>query len=307
MAALAGGGSPAGACACGVALDAEISAERALVIEHHRGESIVLSLDLAGSAGDRRGAVVVPVPARPTVAAVRNGDPLAYLERATAPPEATGGGDQTAGAGAGVDVIGRERVGGYDVARLGAADGAALRQWLDAHGYSLPADAEPILSDYADEDWRFVAIRLAPKSEGSLKPLKISFDTEQTVYPMRLEQLSSAPLYLTLFVLAPAERRVKGLERTFSSPVDKLEPPPPASVGELFGSDDHVTRIEVQGGEPSKFRRDLVIEGLPAPPGASGPDAGGLSTLGFLLIAAGGVVVMLIAFAIKLRREPVAP
>jgi hypothetical protein len=304
--ALAAGGSPAGACACGIAIDAEINAERALVIEHHHGESIVLSLELADSGEGGRGAVVVPVPAAPTVAALEQGDPLAYLERATAPPVASsaGAGDETAGAG--VDVIGREQIGGYDVARLGAADGAALRRWLDAHGYVLPDGAEPILSDYADEDWRFVAIRLAPKSDGSLKPLKISFDTEQTVYPMRLEQLATAPVYLTLFVLAPGERRVKGLERTFSAPVDKLEPAPPASVAELFGSDDHVTRIEVQGAEPSKFKRDLAIEKLPAPPGASGPDQGGLSTLGFVLVAAAGLVALLVALAIKLRREPVA-
>ena len=63
-------------------------------------------------------------------------------------------------------MIGRENVGGYDVARLGAGDGAALQEWLDRNGYPLPEGAEPILSDYANEGWRFVAIRLAPKADG---------------------------------------------------------------------------------------------------------------------------------------------
>ena len=301
---LAAGGSPAGACACGVAIEAAVSEERALVIEHHHGESIVLSLDLASDSPQARPAVVVPVPGTPTVAAIEHGDPLAYLERATAPPRATqasGGGDETAGAG--VDVIDREEIGGYDVARLGAADGAALDRWLDDNGYTLPAGAEPILADYADEGWRFVAIRLAKGSEGRLKPLKITFDSEQTIYPMRLEQLATEPLTLTLFVLAPAERRVKGMERTFSGPVDELEPPPPASLQELFGSDDHVTRIEAEATDPDSFKRDLVIEAIPKPPGVTGEDEEGFSTLDFLLVAAGGLLVLALAFAIQVRRQ----
>ena len=303
VAALASGGSPAGACACGIAIDASVSEERALVIEHHHGEAIVLSLDLASDSPQARPAVVVPVPGQPTVDAIEHGDPLAYLEEVTAPPRVTeesGGGETASG---GVDVIGREEIGGYDVARLGAADAGALQRWLDDNGYTLPAGAEPILSDYADDGWRFVAIKLAAGSEGSLKPLKISFDSEQTVYPMRLEQLASEPLSLTLFVLAPAERRVKGLERTFSGPVDELDPPPPAALEELFGSDDHVTRIEAKAIEPSSVKRDLVIEPIPKPPGVSGDDEEGFSTLDFVLIAIGGLVVLALAFAIQMRRQ----
>ena len=300
--------SPAPACACGIAIDASVSEERGLVIEHRRSESIVLSLDLASEDSEARPAVVVPVPGVPTVAAVEGGDPLAYLERATAPPPATeaNGGDDAAGAP--VDVIGRERIGGYDVARLGAADAGALERWLDQNGYALPDGAEPILADYADEDWRFVAIRLARGSEGRLKPLKISFDTEQTIYPMRLQQLAATPVSLTLFVLARAERRVKGLDRTFSGPVEALEPPPPAALEQLLDSDRHVTRIEADSAPPSRFQRDLVIEPIPGPPGSpAGEEEGGFSTLDFALVGAGGLVVLIAGFAIKARREDGLP
>jgi hypothetical protein len=303
-AALAAGQSPAGACACGIAIDASVSEERALVIEHNHSEAIVLSLDLASDDPQARAAVVVPVPGQPTVAAIERGDPLAYLERATRlrpPARASGDGES---AGAGVDVIGREEIGGYDVARLGAATGAALNRWLDDNGYALPEGAEPILSDYAEEGWRFVAIRLAPGSEGSLQPLKIAFDTEEPVYPMRLQQLATRPLSLTLFVLAPEARRVKGLETTFSRAVDELEPPPPPRLEELFGGDDHVTRIEARAAEPASFRKDLAIEPLaatPAPP--PNRDDDGLSTLDFVLVAAGGLVVLAVAFAIQMRRR----
>ena len=275
------------------------------MIEHRNSESIVFSLDLASEDPDARAAVVVPVPGDPTVAAVEGGDPLAYLERATAPPPATRstGGDD-ASAGAAVDVIGRERIGGYDVARLGAADAGALDRWLDENGYALPEGAEPILADYADEDWRFVAIRLPRGSEGRLKPLKISFDTEQTIYPMRLQQLAATPVSLTLFVLARAERRVKGLDRTFSGRVDELEPPPPDGLEQLLDADRHLTRIEADSAPPSRFQRDLVIEPIPGPPGSpAGEEEGGFSTLDFALVGAGGLLVLIAAFAIKARHE----
>ena len=272
------------------------------MIQHRNRESIILSLDLASDDPEARAAVVVPVPAPPRVAAVEGGDPLVYLEQATATPRAQSSGDGET-TGAGVDVLGRERVGGYDVARLGSADGRALERWLAKHGYALPAGAAPILSEYADENWRFVAIRLAPGSDGVLKPLKISFDSEETVYPMRLEQLATEPLSLTLFVLARAERRVKGLDRTWSGGIDELQPRPPAELEALFDSDQHLTRIEADGVDPSRFTRDLVIEALPSPPGAAGPDEPGLSTLGFVLIAVGGLLVLVVAFVVKARRD----
>jgi hypothetical protein len=301
---LALGGAPARACACGVAIEASVTSERALVIEHRRGEAIVLSLELTSDSEQSKPAVVVPVPGFPTVAAIEQGDPLAYLERATAPPPETGssGDGETAGASGGVEVVAREEIGGYDVASLGAADGAALEEWLDNHGYVLPAGAEPILSDYADEDWRFVAIKLAAGSEGVLKPLKISFDSDETIYPMRLEQLATEPLALTLFVLAPAERRIKGYDRSFSKPVDELDPPPPESLQELLSADDHVTRLDIEG-DPESFKRDLVIEPLPRPPGVTGEDEEGFTTLDFLLVAGGGLLALALAFAIQMRRQ----
>jgi hypothetical protein len=301
-AAFAGGQSPAGACACGIAIEASAGEEAALVIEHGAGESIVLSLDLVADDPTSRPAVVVPVPALPTVAAVEDGDPLAYLEQATAPSRATQAGGEDEAAGAGVEVIGRDRIGGYDVARLGAADGAALEAWLDENEYTLPAGAEPILSEYAEEEWRFVAIKLARGADGVLKPPKISCESEETVYPMRLQQIATQPLALTLFVLARAERRVKGLERTFSAPVGELEPPPPPEIAKLIPDDRHVTRIEAEI-DPERARRDLVIEAIPGPPGSSGDSDEGFSTLAFVLVAAGGLLVLVVAFVIKARRD----
>jgi hypothetical protein len=311
---------PAGACACGVAIEATVSEEQGLVIEQDGSESIVLSLDL-NSDGTERAAVVLPVPGEPTVEAVKGGDPLAYLDVATQPAPAvgsSGGGDETAGAPP-VDVIGRETVGGYDVARLGSGDAAALDSWLRENGYTLPAGAEPILAEYVDQGWRFVAIRLAPESDGPLKPLAVGFETGEYVYPMKLEQLATEPLNLTLFTLAAGERQVDGLETVWAGTVDELSPQPPAEIGEVFAQGGYVTRLEAIGADPARFTEDLQIDpvGEELEPGTETTttttdsaattvetgDEDGVSTAGVLaLIAAGLAFAIGIALITRPRR-----
>jgi hypothetical protein len=305
--------APAGACACGVAIDARVTEETALVIERPGNEEIILSLDLA-SESDARAAVVLPVPGMPVVSAIEGDDPLAYLETATAPPvvgSSAGGGDDGATAAPPVEVIGREEIGGYDVARLEAGDAAALDRWLTENDYELPPGAEPILDEYVEEGWRFVAIRLASEAEGRLKPLAVSFPTSETVYPMRLDQLADGPINITLFTLADGPRTTEWLSETWSGPVDELSPAPPADLAELFAQGTHITRLEAAGLDPAAFTDDLTIEPVAevatdpletdssgaatAAPPATEPDDDGIST---------GVVIALIvaglAFAVAL-------
>jgi hypothetical protein len=280
--------SPAGACACGVAIEATVTEERALVVETPEEERLILSLDLATDSGSGRAAVVLPVPSEPSVAAIERGDPLSYLDRATALPPGTtaqAGGGETAGAA--VDVIARETVGGYDVSRLRAEDSEALSSWLDANGYTLPAGAEPILAEYIDEGWAFVAIRLAPETEGRLKPLQVSFETARPVYPMRLDQLSTSPVSLRLYALADSERAVDGLETTWSGPVGDLAPPPPEGLESLFAQGEYVTRMEAVAADPATFTSDLeLVSEDTGAPAATVPtpesDDGGLSALAII-------------------------
>ena len=156
-------------------------------------------------------------------------------------------------------MIGREEVGGYDVSRLVADDPEALSDWLDENGYTLPEGAEPILSEYVDEGWKFVAIRLAPDSDGVLKPLDVEFPTDRFVYPMKLSQLSVEPIDLTLFTLADGERTVEGLTETYSGPVDELDPAPPEELASLLAAGTDVTRLEATAAPPSEFTADLEI------------------------------------------------
>jgi Uncharacterized protein conserved in bacteria (DUF2330) len=312
--ALAFASAPAGACACGIAIDATVSEESALVVERPGGERIVLSLDLA-SDGSERAAVVLPVPGTPEVTAIDDGDPLAYLDLATQPEPAVGssaGGGGDTSAAPGVDVIGRDRIGGYDVARLASGDPAALDRWLADNGYSLPDGAEPILADYVTEGWRFVAIRLAPGAEGRLKPLSLDFETEETIYPMRLAQLSSVPIAITLYTLADGPRTTQWLSEAWSGEVGELSPPPPDELAELFAEGSWVTRLEGSGLDPSTFNEDLVVEAAPvaATSGATAvaetPELiseqdSGISTGGVIALIVAGLAFAL-ALAVATRR-----
>jgi hypothetical protein len=296
---------PAGACGCGVAIEATVSEEQALVVEQGGLESIVLSLDLT-SEGTERAAVVLPVPGKPRVHAIQGEDPIAYLDEVTQPlsglGSSAGGGDETAGAPR-VDVIGRETVGGYDVARLGAGDAAALDRWLRDNGYTLPAGAEPILADYVDEGWRFVAIRLAPESDGSLKPLAVGFETDEYVYPMKLEQLATEPVNLTLFTYADGERQVDGLETVWAGRVDELRPQPPGALDKVFRPGGYVTRLEATGADPAQFTEDLLIDPVEEElePGTTSAPAATVETDASGGVSTGGVIALIcagLAFAI---------
>jgi hypothetical protein len=267
--------APAWACGCGVALDTTVTRERALVIDRPGREEIVLSLDLR-SDGPGRSAIVLPVPGDPIVEPIESGDPLQYLDLATLPRAAAGGGGEgaTAGAGQGVDVIGRDLIGGYDVSRLRADDPQALDAWLDENGYTLPDGAEPILADYVDDGWRYVAIQLAPGSAGTLKPLTVSFAADDPVYPMRLTQLATDPIDITLYTLASGRRSVDGLSETYAGPVAKLDPPPPPELEALFAQGGYVTKLSAIGAAPERFTSDFEIRGGGGAGGGGAPGWG---------------------------------
>lgn len=222
---------PAYACGCGAMVVDEkttlsVNRETSAVRWDGRHEQIVMSLTVDGTAPDA--AWIMPVPHR---AEVELGDSDLFSELAdlTAPavekrhyfwPHGSdwpfgGQGDSAAApppgaTGPGVGVVGRERLGPFDVARLTATDPDALRDWLKSHGFRLPSSLATELRPYVAQKWEYVAIRLAPASpeqrsplSGTLDPLRLSFASERLVYPMRLSRLAKTPQSLGLYVFAP--------------------------------------------------------------------------------------------------------
>ncbi|GGT29439.1 hypothetical protein GCM10010207_31630 [Streptomyces atratus] len=221
--------SPAYACGCGAmvpsrATQVSVDRETSVVDWDGRTEQIVMRLTVRGDAPEA--AWIMPVPHRATV---ELGDPSLFSELATltAPVQATrhyfwprsddwpfaGSGNSGDGVGApssaapSVEVVGRERLGPFDVARLAATDPEALQKWLQDNGFELPDRLATALKPYVDQKWEYVAIRLAPRDKnnplgGDLDPLRLRFASDRLVYPMRLSKLASTPQQLDLYVLA---------------------------------------------------------------------------------------------------------
>ncbi len=266
FAALVAAYAPAQALACGMPLGARIPAEQALISFVNGREEIITSVQLAA---DRLGAAVIfPVPGVPEVSALADNALFDYLADVTRPQVQTKeiplgpGTDAPAAAGApgGVNVLGREVLGGYDVARLAADDPRALQQWLDQNGYSTPAGAAPILQAYVDEGWKFVAVKLAENQAGNgkLAPLRLAFDAPRMVYPMRLGQLADGPLDVLLYILAEHRAEHSLMPTEYAGPVAGLDKPPPAGLAGLLRA-PYLTKLRNTRLAPASLGADFVI------------------------------------------------
>lgn len=279
--------APAWACGCGAMVpgggrQVTVGREESVVRWDGRQEQIVMSLTVSGDAG--KAAWIMPVPHRATVTL---GDPALFdaLDAATAPvhrdryhfwpqdgdwPLTVGRGGVGAppgGAAApGVGVVGRERLGPFDVARLTATDPAALGDWLNTNGFVLPARLVQALQPYVDQRWEYVAVRLAPKTahtalNGTLDPLHLTFAAESPVYPMRLSRLARTPQSLGLYVLAAHRMEPSsaiGGERpriAFAGPVTAKSGP----LAELAAGTPFLTAVDQEFPQPARISGDHLL------------------------------------------------
>jgi hypothetical protein len=106
--------------------------------------------------------------------------------------EAGDGAVGSSGAGAasggdGVQVIAEEVVGPYQTVQLSADEPAALQNWLATNGYNLPDDVAPIVEDYVNEGFNFLALKLVPgQGVDAMKPVRITTPGASPVLPLRM-------------------------------------------------------------------------------------------------------------------------
>jgi hypothetical protein len=297
-----------GAGACGMPLEASVPAEQALLSYAGGREEMTLKVVLDTSGPNA--ALVTPVPGVPDKPTVVEGDVFGYLDEVTAPPPPKGGGGDdgaTAGAappGGGVDVIGRDVVGDYDIARIASDDPDALANWLDDNGYTPPRGAQPILDAYVNEGWKFVAIKLrkGAKPDGPIKPVRVAFPSRRLVYPMRLDALEGHQMDLDIYVLARTPVSYPMLQTQFAGAVKDLPKPPPANVRRLFRA-PVLTRMHSVI-NPSVLTKDFVFtrsSGTVGPGSVYGDDDSDFPVLVIALVAF--PLIALSAFAIWLVRR----
>ncbi|MBN2581726.1 MAG: DUF2330 domain-containing protein [Planctomycetes bacterium] len=163
---------------------------------------------------------VIPVPSRPEVTK-GNRDILSALEQMTRPKLATRSGPGVPmGCSAppagevdlGVTVLEAKRLGELESVILSARDGRGLVQWLTGKGFHVPDKARPVLDEYVQQGFCFVALRFSgtalrapagedagasPAASGHVGEtdgvfLELRFATEKPFFPLAISSITAA-------------------------------------------------------------------------------------------------------------------
>ncbi|MFT7624233.1 MAG: MYXO-CTERM domain-containing protein, partial [Myxococcota bacterium] len=124
-----------------------------------------------------------------------NDDDCAVTNTCWAVPEADfdgdGGGDPSAGGG--VNVLSEGEVGPFEFKVVEGA-GEALFAWLNDNGYDQPEDAKPLVQYYANQEFKFVAVKLIKgKSSGDLQPLVVTYENPSLAcVPLKLTSIAAS-------------------------------------------------------------------------------------------------------------------
>jgi hypothetical protein len=131
-----------------------------------------------------------------------------------------------------VKVLRQEAVGMYEVAVLEAGSAAALKRWMDDHGYKYPKGMDKPCNDYVEQGWCFVAIKTKvgqkegvdpkpgqrtvnsklPKGstfDGSVQAMGFRFEVDELVVPMRLSAFNKGELRNIVYLLTDGPRKIR--------------------------------------------------------------------------------------------------
>lgn len=98
------------------------------------------------------------------------------------------------GENGGVTVTKREVVGPYETVQLKATDPAALAKWLSTNGFAVPADVQPVIDQYVNEKFDFLALKLVPgKAVQDMRPVRVTTKGSNVVLPLRMVAAGTGP------------------------------------------------------------------------------------------------------------------
>ncbi|MCX6808822.1 MAG: DUF2330 domain-containing protein [Candidatus Berkelbacteria bacterium] len=147
-----------------------------------------------------------------------------------------------------VQVISKDTVDMYDTVTLKATDENALSKWLTDNGYSFPENQAANMKSYVDDGWYFVAAKISADAigksstsggmnNGTLTPLRLTFQSDKIIYPMKLTALAlnqalandtknnlrtySSNLPISVFVLSDHKAATKQLDISWASWIGK--------------------------------------------------------------------------------------
>ncbi|MBT4864184.1 MAG: DUF2330 domain-containing protein [Planctomycetaceae bacterium] len=133
-----------------------------------------------------------------------------------------------------VRVVREEAVGMYEVAVLEAGSAAALKKWMDDHGYRFPDGMQDVCNDYIRKSWGFVAVKskvgrkagVDPKPgmrkvnpnlpdgatfDGHVQAMGFRFRSRRLEVPMRLSAFNKGPLHNIIYLLSDDPAAVRSI------------------------------------------------------------------------------------------------
>jgi hypothetical protein len=137
-----------------------------------------------------------------------------------------------------VRVLRQEAVGMYEVAVLEAGSAAALKRWMDDHGYRYPAGMDAVCEEYVKLGWCFVAEKakvggkanVDPKPrmkgvdtklpsgsafDGHVQAMAFRFKTDKLILPMRLSAYNEGEMHNIVYLLTDGPRKIRSIPEEY--------------------------------------------------------------------------------------------
>lgn len=99
------------------------------------------------------------------------------------------GGSEAPGENGGdpVEVIHQGTVGPYETVTLSTEEPGALNEWLESHGYNVDDSSQPIIDQYVEEGFDFIALRLQPgQGVNQMTPVRVVMEGSSFTLPLRM-------------------------------------------------------------------------------------------------------------------------
>jgi hypothetical protein len=137
-----------------------------------------------------------------------------------------------------VRVLREEAVGMYEVAVLEAGSAAALKRWMDDHGYKYPPGMDAVCEEYVKLGWCFVAEKakvggkaaVDPKPrmkgvdaklpagsafDGHVQAMAFRFKTDKLILPMRLSAYNEGEMHNIVYLLTDGPRKIRSIPEEY--------------------------------------------------------------------------------------------
>jgi hypothetical protein len=123
----------------------------------------------------------------------------------------------------GVTVTKREVVGPYETVQLKATDPGALALWLSTNGFNVPPDVQPVVDQYVNEKFDFLALKLVPgKSVQDMRPVRVTSTGSNVVLPLRMVAAGTGPTVgIGLWIVGEGRYETQNFP-SFTIPTDEI-------------------------------------------------------------------------------------